>query len=293
MWTREIVVAADGSASSLTAVRWAAREAARRGVPLRIVLAYEWDRASARAGGEVQLRRARDAAAEADAARATTQARATTPGIDVRWETVIGPAAPSLLTAARNAELLVVGHPGHGRLGSLLTGSVAQAVASHAPCPVVVVRGRAEAATGPVVVGVDGSTSSLEALGLAFEEAAARVTELVAVLASAPPTGPWADVVEEGCFGSRARLVAEEAALAEWLAPWQEKYPEVRARTLVARGSAVATLVDRSRTAQLVAVGSRGHGGLAGTLIGSVGLHLLHHSECPVMINRHWPVSYR
>ncbi|MEV4536628.1 universal stress protein [Asanoa sp. NPDC049518] len=292
MWAREVVVGADGSAASLAAVGWAARAAERHRVPLRVVLAYHWDRASARSAGEMQLRSARDGVAEADAARAVTHAQAAAPGVEIRRETVIGPAVPNLLTAARDARLLVVGHPGHGRVGSVLTGSVAQAVASHAPCPVVVVRGRADAVTGPIVVGVDGSTSSLETLGLAFDEAAGQAAALVPVLAVAPMSGPWGDIAEQSCLSSGARL-AEEAALAEWLAPWREKHPEVVVRPLVLRGNAAPTLVDQSRTARLVAVGSRGHGGLAATLIGSVGQHLLHHAGCPVMINRRWPVNYR
>jgi len=68
------------------------------------------------------------------------------------------------------------------------------------------------------------------------------------------------------------------------LAPWREKYPRLPVKGLVGRGSAAKVLVDVSGSAALVVVGSRGHGGLVGTLLGSVGLQLLHHAECPVMI---------
>ncbi|WP_425553928.1 universal stress protein [Dactylosporangium salmoneum] len=142
--------------------------------------------------------------------------------------------------------------------------------------PVAVVRGRSAAADGPVAVGVDGSPSSDVALGLAFDAARARGAELVAIRAYlAPGTAAVpADVV----------VAHEREALEESLAPWRHRYPDVKVEALVAPGRAAKVLIGVSHTARLVVVGSRGHGGFAGLLLGSVGQQLMHHAECPVLI---------
>ena len=80
--------------------------------------------------------------------------------------------------------------------------------------------------------------------------------------------------------------VRERERLLDQLAGWREKYPEVRVEALVSHAGAAAVLVGVSRTAQLVVVGSRGHGAVAGTLLGSTGLQLIHHADCPVLIAR-------
>jgi nucleotide-binding universal stress UspA family protein len=74
--------------------------------------------------------------------------------------------------------------------------------------------------------------------------------------------------------------------LGQQLAGWRAKYPDVAADFEVVEGSPGGVLVDRSRAAQLVVVGTRTHDALSGLLLGSVGIHLLHHAECPVLIAR-------
>jgi len=74
--------------------------------------------------------------------------------------------------------------------------------------------------------------------------------------------------------------------LAERLAGWSEKYPDVEVRRRVVRDRPAAELVDLSRTARLVVVGSRGRGGVRGLLLGSVGHALIHHAHCPVLVAR-------
>lgn len=284
MNTTEIVVGTDGSAWSAAAVRWAAREANRRGAALRVVLAYEWNWPGARFGSDAELRKLADQRAEETMARAAAQVREVAPDVAVHRDTALGEPVPVLLAAAKQAELIVLGNRGRGGFGSLMLGSVSQRVATYARCPVVVVRGRRDIAQGVVVVGVDGSTSSLEALELGFQIAAERNASVVAVRTYEPPSPPWGAGVQPVVYEEKERDAEEHAALAEWVAPWREKYPDVAVETLVAHGGAAGVLVGLSHTAQVVAVGSRGHGGLTGTLVGSVGLQLLHHADCPVVI---------
>jgi len=123
-------------------VQWAAREAQRRGLPLRIVHAFDWNWEAARydAGAEhIDVDRQ---LADAVVAAARDQARAVAPTVQVELDTLIGDPAPLLLATAteEDAELLVVGSRGRRGLASLLLGSVSRYVAAHAPCPVVVVR---------------------------------------------------------------------------------------------------------------------------------------------------------
>ena len=288
MDTTEIVVGTDGSGSSAAAVRWAAREAHRRGAALRVVHAYDWNWPGARFGGDVELKRAADELAETTVATAVAQAREVAPEVTVRRDAALGEAVPTLLASAKDAALLVVSNRGHGGFASLLLGSVSQRVATHATCPVVVVRGRRDIVpgSGPVVVGVDGSTSSLEALELGFRFAAERNAKLVAVRAYSPPSPPWGKGVQPVAYDTNERDVAEQQALTERVAPLRQKFPDVAVEGLVAHGGAASVLAGVSKTAQIVVVGSRGHGSLAGTLLGSVGLQLLHHADCPVVIAR-------
>jgi nucleotide-binding universal stress UspA family protein len=162
---------------------------------------------------------------------------------------------------------------------------VAVGLAAHAPCPVVVVRGEdgASAVGRPVVVGVDSRDTSEAAIGFAYEAAASRGVGLVAVHA-------WSDFVYDPQVAQlidRELLVENERdVLVKRLAGWGEKYPEVELTRVVARDRAAHTLVEESKDAQLVVVGSRGRGNLAGLLLGSVGHAVLHRSHCPVAVVR-------
>lgn len=287
---RRVVVGVDGSPDALRAVRWAARDAARRGADLDLVAAIVWaeDRLPGIPAlvpdrtGDVLRNLAMLALDEAEATAAEAA-----PGIVTTRREVVGFAPSVLRAAARGAEVLVVGDRGRGRIASVMAGSVAVALAAHASCPVVVVRGALEdgsaEATGPVVVGIDGTSRSDAALAFAFAEASAQGARLLAV-------HTWSDVVNDPYLAPLIRweLVAEDEAnrLADRLAGWQEKYPEVEVEQLVARGRAAHVLLDRSVGARLVVVGSRGHGEVLGLLLDSVGNALIHGASCPVAVVR-------
>jgi nucleotide-binding universal stress UspA family protein len=282
---RMVVVGVDGSDSALRAVRWSAAEAARRGVALRIVTAFEWPHGHpvgevglGRSYRDIMLDESRRHLAEAAAA-----AERPADGLEVEQQLVVGFPIPVLAEEARRAQLVVIGDRGLGGVTGLLLGSVATALAAHADSPVVVVRGEDPDPMAPIVVGVDGSPVSEAALAFAYEAAAARGVPLVAVHS-------WRDVVVDPAAAPLVDWDAietdEKALLAEGLAGWSEKYPDVPVQRIVPRDRAAHALVELSRRAQLVVVGSRGRGGFTGLLLGSVSHALLHRAHCPVAVVR-------
>lgn len=288
MGTPTIVVAIDGAASTESTVRWAAREADRRQLGLRVVhvLDRDWNASRYDFGGD-HFEMARKIA-ENVTATAASAARSAAPTVNVTEVTLVGTPAAILLDAAGGAELLVLGSRGHGGFTGLLLGSVSQRVATHAPCPVVVVRGRADITEGPVAVGVDDSDAAAHVLSTGFAAAAARGTGVVAVRSYLPAMPQYyGTYVPPAVMSSPEQDTAERARLAEQLAPWRTKYPGVPVETVVSSTGAAGVLVGVSHGAQLVVVGSRGHGVIVGTLLGSTGLQLLHHAECPVYLDRH------
>jgi len=283
--TRSIVVGVDGSASSLDAVDLAARQARLRGVPLRVVLAFVWPYLGAPLGPSPDgpPERGLQHDAERLLAQALERARAAAPDLDVDGEIVAGVTAGVLVEESRAAAMIVLGDRGLGGFTGLLVGSVAVQLAAHAHCPVLVVRGRPQA-TGPVVLGVDGSPAAASAVTEAFEEASVRGAELVAVYAWLDPvpiqTGDVLPVLYDA-----DKVEAEEArVLAEAIAGCRERYPDVVVQEDLVRAPTRACLIDRSAQAQLMVLGTRGRGGIGGLLLGSVSQSLLHHADCPVLV---------
>ena len=283
---RPVVVGVDGSGSAYRAVEWAAAEAARRGVALRLVSAFSWTTSDHPVRHDGRVAQYRDQLLEAARHRLSRAARIaedTSPGIETAPQVEIGAPIEVLGSEARRAQLLVLGDRGLGGVTGLVLGSVAVALAARGACPVVIVRGETRNTDGPVVVGTDGSPVSEAALGFAFDAAAVRGAELVALHAWSPtavdkalePMMDWDAVADE-----------EDAVLAERLSGWGQKYPQVTLRRSVVRDGAARALVDASRGAQLVVVGSRGRGNAAGLLVGSVSHGVLHAAHCPVAIVR-------
>jgi nucleotide-binding universal stress UspA family protein len=280
-----VVVGVDGSDSALRAVRWAADEAARRRAPLRLVTAFGWtDDVTVGLPGlgtryrDVLLDQSRRALATAVAT-----VREGRPELALSQELRMGYPIAILAEEARTAQLLVVGDRGLNRVEGLLVGSVGVAMAAHAACPVVVVRGAEPIeSTRPVVVGVDCSPVSEAAIAFAFQAAAERSAPLIAV-------HTWWDTVLDQSpavlFRDEDQVYAQEQ-LAQWLAGWPEKYPQVVLIREVARDRPVHLLLERSRDAQLVVVGSHGRGEFAGLVLGSVSNALVHKAGCPVAIVR-------
>ncbi|MGW0041677.1 universal stress protein [Rhodococcus sp. NPDC003348] len=282
-----IVVGVDGSETSNAAALWGAHAAARHKAPLRVVSALPTPVVY---GGVLVTSQEYfdDLAAETQRilAAATELAKKAAPGVEVETAVLRGSPIPSLLDLSESARMIVLGCRGLGAVRGALLGSVTSALATHARCPLVVVPGAETVPdAGPVVVGVDGSANSVPAIEAAFTEASLRGTSLVAVhawsdvdfdtLPAAVEDLPWEGLAEN-----------EEAALAESLAGWQERFPDVAVQRVVVRDRAVEQLLDQSKSAQLTVVGSHGRGGFRGMLLGSTSRTLLHRAERPLMIVR-------
>lgn len=286
---RAVVVGVDGTQSAQRAVRWGATEAARRRVPLRLVTGFGWP--SERYIGQRELAKNYRGALY-DQVRGQLEGAAaiageTAPGIEIQQQLTVGFPIPVLVEESEHAGLVVVGDRGVGRIEGALAGSVAVAVAGHAACPVIVVRESdrepSDTATLPVVVGVDGSPNSEAAIEFAYEAASARGVALVAV-------HTWLDRVFDPVLSPDLDWDAVESeerqVLAQRLAGWAEKYPDVEVYKIVTRDAPAASLLEQATSAQLVVVGSRGRGELAGLFLGSVSNALVHRSPCPVAVVR-------
>ncbi|MFS8201580.1 universal stress protein [Streptomyces sp. CWNU-52B] len=277
--TRPITVGADGTAESLAALHWAGREAVRRGLPLRVVHAWE------KSDGEDRTADVREALE-----RTADDVTGRHPGLTVTAELVDGGPVEALLGAAAEAETLVLGSRGHGAIVGFLLGSVGQQVIAESTRPVVLVRAgdqaESEAGGREIVVGQQGGPEdSGAALGFAFEAAAARGAALRVVRAWSLPTvftyspGSMALLDEAGGLEPY-----EKKALAEALQPWLERFPDVQVTRHVEMGSAGEVLLSAAARAQLVVVGRRAHRSAVGSRIGSVAHAVVHHAPSPVAV---------
>jgi nucleotide-binding universal stress UspA family protein len=283
MATKPVVAGADGSPESVRAVEWAAREAALRGTELRILsIASMPPRMSPNpATHDTVAGHIEDASAEALTA-AARQAAAAAPDLTVHTE-LREHAAPAtaLVEAGSDALMLVLGSRGSGGFSALILGSVSRYAATHAACPVVVVREETEAARREVVVGVRDPGQASAALGFAFEAAALRQARLVAVHARArSPFGGHEEPAEE-----------EQRTLDALLASWREKYPDVQASAEIMHAHPGRVLAGASARADLVVLGRHGPGGGHGAGhspghgpgVGSVTHAVLSHAHGPVV----------
>ncbi len=282
-----LVVGVDGSDSSLEAVDWAADEAARLRLPLRIVHASLWERYEARVPSFATTRPAQEILADHIAASSVERARLRHPELEVSADVVPEDPVSALLHAAQGSAALVTGSRGRGGVTGMLLGSVSLTVAARAVCPVIVVRGEErnrQGALDQVVVGVADPTRSSAAVRFALREAAARGCALEAVRAWRRPAHQHAD---HPLIADEAGAVREEhasAVLTDVLRDAGRDHPNADVRRRTVEGPAHQVLQEASRRADLLVVGARRRHGHIGLQLGRVAHTLLHHAACPVAV---------
>jgi nucleotide-binding universal stress UspA family protein len=284
-----IVVGVDGSPASDAAVCWAARDAVMRKIPLTLIHVVnptvstwaqaptldrfaEWQEDAGRRIVADALKIARDTAND-------------NLPIPISSELMFSATVPTLADLSKTAELMVVGTYGRGALARGLLGSVSSELMRHSHCPVAVIRDEdprmPHPTQAPVLLGTDGSPASELATAIAFDEASRRHVDLIALHA-------WSDkeIFELPGLDWSAVKAEEERLLAEALAGYQERYPDVTVHRLIVCDRPARALVDTSESAQLTVLGSHGRGRLAGTLLGSVSNAVVQSVRMPVIVAR-------
>ncbi len=261
-----VVVGYEGAPHSEAALEWAVRYAAIHERPLLVVHTAD--------------RRSIDDALE--------RVHASAPTLDIALEMSTGSAHDVLLDASIGANLLVIGSRRRGTLASLVLGSVSVGVSSHAPCPVAVVRPEIDRArfgpfVGRVVVGVDGSEASIGALDFAFDYASTEAKPL-AIVHAWGASGVYRDLMT---YELRLETAEEhELQVAESIAGYAEKYPDVLITQHQDEEDPSRALVTASEDADTLVVGSRGRGDARAVIFGSVSRFVVEHAHCPVIVVR-------
>ncbi len=288
MTKRGILVAVDGSAVSDAAVRWAAREAVMRDAAVTLMhvvapVAVPWPVGYLRASfAEWQEENAQHAIEQAQKIFHAEVGNAKLP--PVMAQVFHDNVAPGLVGASQDAEMIVAGSGGLGAISGTLLGSISRNLLHHCRCPVAIIHlddADTVRHTAPVLVGIDGSPASEAATALAFDEASRRQVDLVALHA-------WSDVGVLPVLGMDWHEYEDQGheVLAERLAGWQERYPDVHIQRRVVCDRPGHWLVQESEHAQLVVLGSRGRGGFAGMLLGSVSTAVAEAAKCPALVVR-------
>lgn len=284
-----VTVGVDGSAESRAAARWAAREAALRQVPLRLVHAVDWPLDPVFPGlGRQDV----DRWADQVLTEAAQELHGRHPNLEITTRCPTARPAAALAAEAADAGLLVLGSRGLGGLVGFVVGSVAMSTVVATDTPVVLVRvaddpdGPGTGSGAEVVVGVDIHEACDRVLAFAFEEAARRDCPLRAVHGWKMPAAygyvPFFDPDNERDIGRSVTYMVDDM-----LQPWRHKFPDVDVSHSVFTGSAGERLVRASEGAGLVVVGRHVHRSPLGAHLGPVAHAVLHHAAAPVAVVAH------
>ncbi|MCQ4084808.1 universal stress protein [Streptomyces sp. RB6PN25] len=283
---RPVSVGLNGSPESVAAAHWAAREARLRGVPLRLVYAWEWlpkhlPPTPAEPGFDQHW-------PERMMGEVAKDIESRHPQLKTTVEQIENLPIPTLLETAEESEVLALGSRGLGTIAGFLAGSVSLAVVARAVRPVVLVRAttghETAEAVGEVVVGVDLGQPCEPLLEFAFDFAAAHQVPVRALHAwhSPPSYGYLPKEVDVGALGGQ-----ERAGLAAALRPWREKHPSIAVYEQLVPERPAHHLIQAASGAALLIVGRRTEPARLGTHLGAVAHAVVHHAPCPVAIVPH------
>ncbi len=291
-----VVVGVDGSPSSGSAIQWAAHEARMRNAPLTLVhvaVTPSWGPAPWLLSNDpLPLPAEEDPALEkltrkiiTDSIKIAEDCIHGTDRPEIRSEIFFSVPVPTLVDLSKDAQMVVVGRRGQHRLGGVLLGSVSTGMMHHAHCPVAVIGDAVPAGPKdlrrPVVVGIDGSPASELATSIAFGEASGRRVDLVAVHSwRDPDLSKGMDMDWSGLQSIASKNLAER------LAGWQGRYPDVTVHQHVVWDNPAHHLLEEAKSAQLLVVGSHGRGGFAGMVLGSVSTAVAQAARVPVIVAR-------
>ncbi|MDH6143693.1 nucleotide-binding universal stress UspA family protein [Kitasatospora sp. GP30] len=286
----EIVVGLDGSPESLSAAHWAAREAQRRALALRLL--HLWI-LPPMTGQQIVREDQQAAASERLLHEARHAMRQQYPGLQLINQVLPAHSPDALLSAAQDAELVVLGSQGLGTVSGYLLGSVALYAVAHADRPVVLVRTDVEpsgtripaAPPGGVAVGVSLRAGYDNTLDFAFDAARRRDAALLAVHA----TSRRRPVIAREHPPAESSPEVDRQALSAALLPWRAKYPDVHVVEHLSQESPARAVVDIAVGARLLVVGRGGYRSGPAPRIGSVAHAAIHHSVCPVAVIPHDP----
>ncbi|MFJ5811967.1 universal stress protein [Streptomyces sp. NPDC093093] len=271
-----VTVGFDGSRASLAAVSWAATEARRRGVALRLL--HVWD-----LGPDVHSPLIGHGAPEADPRATAERVRHDHPGLEVVTLDRCGEPASVLCQAAGASEMLVLGSRGLGGVAGFAVGSVALAVVARTRHPIVLVRDPEPATGGDVVLGLDLSHPCDEVVEFAFSQANLREAPLRVVHSPGPSGGHGSEAVDTGMLSDPAA----SHRLAQVIAQWQHAFPGVRVTGEIRPGRPARQLLLASDTASLVVIGRRTRNSRLGPHTGGVNRTMLHRCRAPLAVVPH------
>lgn len=282
-----IVVGIDGSSWSDAALEWGVAQASLEGRHLTLLHAIAptvVPNAGLYGGSGIDYGRFMDEMQTGGRSMldaAVAQAHALDPTLNVHPMLVISDARTAMLDLGERAAMIVVGSRGRGPVASLLLGSVSVTVSKHAACPVIVVRPHEEDhPRHGILVGVDGSKTSVAAIEFAYRLASFRALPLTVLhgyqtpdsVAAPTPDAPGADISDE------------RALVSESLAGLAEKFPDVAVQVRLARGDGSRELITASADVELLVVGHHRVSALDNLVHDSVAAAVVEQARCAVAV---------
>ncbi|MFL6024385.1 MAG: universal stress protein [Marmoricola sp.] len=278
--TRPIVIGYDASPDSEIALAWCLQTAALMHASVRVVVAT-----MPRGELPAHLRDYEEDFARSAASAARDQVKVQ-PEVDATVVVEQGWPLPVLLRSGRGARMLVVGSRGHNRFENHWAGSVSQHLAGHAECPVAVIRPQANPRADRILVGIDGSPSSIRALDFAARRAELTGEAVLAVHAYPTLTYGGGGLGALAMDMNSADIDSAERLAVELVAGIAVDHPDVPLRSTAVMGRPAKVLTRFSDDVSLLVIGSRGRTPVHELLLGSVSQETLHRAACPVVVVR-------